>query len=41
MTETETLLAALVLIWILWPFLIGAVIWLVGTALDRLDRLPL
>ena len=39
MNDLGTLLAVLVLIWILWPFLIAAVIWVVGTALDLLDRL--
>ena len=39
MTDIETLLVVLFLFWLLWPFLIGAVIWVVGRALDYLDRL--
>ena len=41
MTDIELLLAVLLfaLFWPLWSFLIGAVIWVVGAALDLLDRL--
>ena len=39
MNDLETLLAVLVLIWILWPFLIAAVIVMIRASLDLLDHL--
>ena len=39
MNDLETLLAVFVLIWILWPFLIAAVIVMVRFSLDLLDHL--
>lgn len=39
MTDLETFLAVLVLIWILWPFIAAALIWLIGTSIDFLYRL--
>lgn len=39
MISTELALAAMFLLWVLWPFIFAVAIWMVGTSISTLNRL--
>ena len=39
MNSIEAAFVALILIWILWPFIAAIALWLIGASINALDRL--